>query len=58
MFTKTPVNQVIFFENGTKRHIKDVVLIEQGNWFHLLTKSGQEIIVNPDKILFIKSEEV
>lgn len=55
MFITGKLNQVIFFENGSKRYVDNVIKIEQGNWFHLLTKAGEEFIINPDKILFIKS---
>jgi len=54
MFIKPLHDQQIFFDNGTTRWIRNVVHIEQGNWFHLMTKQGIEYITNPDRILFIR----
>ena len=54
MFIRPPHKQQIFFDNKTTRTIEEVVKIEQGNWFHLLTKNGTEYITNPDRILFIR----
>ncbi len=53
-FIKVPHDQQIFFENKTTRWIRNVVHIEQGNWFHLMTEEGVEYITNPDKILFVR----
>jgi hypothetical protein len=54
MFIKPPHDQQIFFDNGTTRWVRDVKHIEQGNWFHLYTKSGVDYITNPDHILFVR----
>ena len=27
----------------------------QGEWFHILTESGEEFIINPDKVLYVKA---
>lgn len=57
MFTEYPQNQEVFFENGSKRIIKNVIKIEQGNWFHLLTDDNNEYIINPNKILFVRVQK-
>ena len=54
MFIKPPHKQEIFFSNGTKRAIEDVVKVEQGNWYHIQTKEGVEYITNPAFILFVR----
>jgi len=54
MFTKEMFDQEVFFENGTKRFVRNIVKVEQGNWFHLLTAGGEEYIFPPDKILFVR----
>ena len=54
MFIKPPHDQQIFFKNGTTRWIRDVLHIEQGNWFHLMTADEIEYIVNPNNINFIR----
>ena len=54
MFNPPPHKQEIFFDNGSMRVIEDVVKIEQGQWFHLVTKDGTEFITNPSRILFVR----
>lgn len=54
MFIKTPHRQEIFFDNGSMRVLDHVVKIEQGKWFHIMTESGVEHIINPDKVLFVR----
>lgn len=54
MFHKPPHDQQIFFDNGTTRWIRDVIKIEQGNWYHFLTEKGEEYITNPSRILFVR----
>jgi hypothetical protein len=54
MFNRVPHTQEIFFDNGSMRVIENVVKIEQGNWFHILTKDGTEFITNPNRILFVR----
>ncbi len=53
MFIKPPHSQEIVFDNKTRLTLRDVTLIEQGNWSHIECK-GKEYIVNNDRILFIK----
>ncbi len=54
MFNKPPHKQEIFFDNGSMRVIDEVVKVEQGRWFHLVSKDGTEFIMNPDRILFVR----
>jgi len=54
MFIKNKFDQEVFFENGTKRFVRNVIRIESGNWFHLLTEEGIEYIFPPEKILFVR----
>lgn len=56
-FLKPPHDQQVFFDNNTSRWIRDVVHIEQGQWFHMMTASGVEYITNPNRILFIRVYE-
>jgi hypothetical protein len=57
MFTETPMAQELVFTNGSKRIIRNIIKIEQGNWFHLLTKDGTEYIIPPNKLLFVRAWE-
>ena len=54
MIIPFPHNQSIFFDNGQVEKVEDVVRIEKGNWYHLFTREGEEIITNPKRILFVK----
>ena len=54
MFNKIPHTQELYFDNGAVRIVEDVVSVQQGNWFHLLTADGTEYITNPNKILFVR----
>ena len=54
MFISPPHDQHIYFDDGTIRIIRHVTKIEQGRWFHIMTKEGIEYITNPSRILFIK----
>ena len=47
-------NQEIHFENGSRRRTDNVVDVWQGEWYHIYTKDGQEFIINPDKVLYVK----
>jgi len=54
MFLPPPHKQEIYFNDGSIRVIEDVVRIEQGRWFHILTKDSKEYIINPDNVLFTR----
>ena len=54
MFIKTPHSQEIHFDNGSSRWVHNVVQIEQGKWYHLMTGESIEHIINPDRIVFIR----
>lgn len=54
MFTKIPFDEEICFDNMTTRTIRGIIRIEQGNWWHITTSDNVEIIINPDRVLFIK----
>jgi hypothetical protein len=64
MFTNFPIDEEIHFDDGSIRWIGGITKIAQGKWFHILTnevhnevnegQGEQEIIVNPDKVLFIR----
>lgn len=51
---KTKHTQEIFFDNGTRRVVANVVKIIRGTWWHLYTEDKREIIVNPDRVLFVQ----
>ena len=55
MFTEYPLDEIIYFENGQCRYIKNIVDIKQGRWFHIQTKDGKEYIIPSDKVLFIEA---
>ena len=50
--------QIIHFDNGEERVIRDVAHIENGRWTHIFTDGdghgAKEVIVNPDRVLFIR----
>lgn len=50
----TAHDQIIFFTNGSQRYVLGVTHVWQNKWTHLLTENGQEIIVNPDKVLYVQ----
>ena len=54
MFIKTPCDQQIFFKDGSQRWIRNVVHIEKGDWFHLITEQDIEYIIPPENIKFIR----
>ena len=54
MFIKPPHDQQIFFKDGTERWIRNVIHIEAGKWFHLITEQDIEYIIPPDNIQFIR----
>lgn len=58
MFIKTPNDQQLFFKNGSQRWVRNVVHIEKGEWFHLITEQGIEYIIPPDNVLFIRVYEI
>lgn len=55
MQIKKPFNQEIHFVNGSRQTIYNIVHIEQGEWYHIFTESGEYFITNPEKILFVKN---
>ena len=54
MFINTPFDEQIFFKNGTERWIRNIIHIEKGHWFHLITEQDIEYIIPPENILFIR----
>lgn len=54
MFTPTPHDQQIFLKDGTERWIRNVIRIERGKWFHLLTSDDTEYIIPPENVQFIR----
>ncbi len=54
MFIKPPHVQEIVFVNKTRLTLRDVSKIESGNWFHIQANGGNEYIINPDNINFVK----
>ena len=54
MFKPFPVDEEINFDNNSNRIIRGIIRAEQGNWWHLMTEDGVEIIVNPSRVLFVK----
>ena len=58
MFIKPPNDQQIFFKDGSERWIRNVVRIERGKWFHLMTQQGIEYIIPPDSVQFIRVYEI
>ena len=58
--TTFPHTQEICFDNGTKRVVRNITHIEQGSWTHIICMDdhgGSEIIINPDRVLFIRVKE-
>jgi len=52
-----PHTQIICFDSGERRILRDVVHVEQGNWIHIICEDdhgGSETIVNPDRVLFTR----
>lgn len=49
-------DQEIFFDNGSRRTVHNVVDISRGTWWHLFTIEGTEYIINPEKVLFVRIE--
>jgi hypothetical protein len=49
-----PHTQEIAFDNGTKLTLRNVELIESGNWTHIIANGGKEYITNPTRILYVK----
>jgi hypothetical protein len=58
MFIPPPHDQQIFFKDGTERWIRNVVHIERGHWFHLITEQGIEYIIPPENIQFVRVYKV
>lgn len=52
-----PHTQIIRFDNGESRPIRNVVAVEKGAWVHIFTEDDghgkSEYIINPDRVLFI-----
>lgn len=54
---KFPHTQIIHFDNGEQRVVRNVTSVESGKWTHLSCENEHgtyEVIVNPSKVLFIK----
>ena len=52
-----PHTQQIHFDNGHQRVVRNIVHVESGKWTHIICEDdhgGSEIIVNPDRVLFIR----
>ena len=50
-------DQVIHFDNGEERTLRNVTSIENGKWTHIFCDDGRghnEVIVNPDRVLFVR----
>ena len=54
MFNPPPHKQSVYFNDGSVRVVEDVVKVEQGNWYHLMTKDGTEYIMNPTNVNFVR----
>lgn len=54
MFIKTPHDQQIFFKDGSQRWIRNVLHIEKGDWWHMITEKGIEYIIPADNIKFVR----
>lgn len=50
----TPHNQIVFFNNGSKRTIMDVRYIWENEMIHLVTNNDIEFIINKDNVLFVQ----
>lgn len=50
MYTKGKHSQVIYFENGSKRFVHNVIDAEEATMIHLLCENGIEVIVNKSKV--------
>ena len=52
-----PHTQEICFDNGSTRVLMGVIRVKNGKWTHILCEDdhvGDETIVNPDRVLFIR----
>lgn len=52
-----PHTQEIYFDNGERRVLHNIIHVEQGKWVHIVSEDGHggsETIVNPDRILFVR----
>lgn len=58
LINKNIHNEEIHFVDGSRQTIRNVVFSEKGEWWHKKTKEGGYYIINPDKILFVKINEV
>jgi len=54
MIRYKPHTQILFFSNGARRPINNIIMVERGQWFHLYEENGTEWIVNPDNVLCVK----
>jgi len=52
--TNFPQTQEIYFDNGSIREIRGIVGKKQGKWTHIFCDDKSEVIVNPDKVLFVR----
>ena len=50
MYVKSPHTQIIYFENGSKRFIHNVVKVEESTMIHLIDSKGIEFVINKDKV--------
>ena len=52
-----PHTQIIHFDNGEERELTNVSCVMKGKWVHIICDDrhgGKEVIVNPDRVLFIR----
>jgi hypothetical protein len=54
MFIKPPFDEQITFHDGVERWVRNIIHIERGEWYHLMTKDGVEYIFPPANIKFIR----
>ena len=52
--TTYPQIQQIYFDDGSVREIRGVINRKQGRWTHLFCDDDSEIIVNPNRVLFLR----
>lgn len=53
---KFPCNKTYWFTDGTQRQFDNIIYEEMATWFHEFFEDGTSIIINPDKVKFIKVE--
>lgn len=50
----TPHNQIIFFNDGSKRTIMHVKYVWENEMLHLITENNIEFIINKKNVLFVQ----